>query len=153
MILSGAGTTRQAGKRAADAALASAIAVEVLKPVFHQRRPNDPSATDGFPSGHTAVAFALATSIGDSYRNWRVPAYAWAVGVGWSRHRLGHHYWDQVVAGALLGFGIARWSRSLSHGLCGGLFVRPDGQSAGAAAASPGMASAGEVAVGWSSSF
>jgi len=66
-----------------------------------------------FPSGHTTLAFATATSLALTYKKWyiTVPAYAWAASVGYSRMRLGRHYPTDVAAGVLVGIG----SGYLSH--------------------------------------
>lgn len=68
-----------------------------------------------FPSGHTIIAFATATSLSLEYKKWYVivPAYAWAVGVGYSRLYLGEHYTSDVLGGAVIGAG----SALLSHWL------------------------------------
>ncbi len=62
---------------------------------------SDPS----FPSGHTSLAFATATSLSLSCKKWYiiVPAYIWACGAGYSRMQLGVHYPTDVLMGALLG--------------------------------------------------
>ena len=77
--------------------------------IFPYSIETDPS----FPSGHTSMAFATATTLSLEFKKWYVvvPAYAWAAGVGYSRMYLGEHYPSDVIAGAVVGAGSA-W---LSH--------------------------------------
>jgi len=58
-----------------------------------------------FPSGHTTLAFATATSLSLAFPRWYViaPAYTYAIAVGYSRMYLGMHYPSDVVVGALIG--------------------------------------------------
>ena len=62
-----------------------------------------------FPSGHTSLAFATATSLSLAYPKWYViaPSFVWASTVGYSRMHLGVHYPSDVLAGAIIGSGSA----------------------------------------------
>jgi len=62
-----------------------------------------------FPSGHTSMAFATATSLSLAYPKWYiiVPSYTWAGTVAYSRMDLGVHYPSDVLVGALVGAGSA----------------------------------------------
>jgi len=108
------------------------VATEGLKRIVNRSRPavdypNDVyvvSKTQGqsFPSGHTSLAFATATSFSIQYKKWYVvvPAYVWAGCVGYSRMYLGKHYPSDVLGGALVGTA----SSFLSHWLSKKIFPK-----------------------------
>lgn len=69
--------------------------------------PIEPENSPSFPSGHTAAAFSLATSLSITYPKWYViaPSAVWACGVGMARMNQGVHYPSDVLAGAAIGIG------------------------------------------------
>lgn len=71
--------------------------------------PVDNINSPSFPSGHTSMAFATATSLVIAFPKWYViiPAYTWAATVGYSRMYLGVHYPTDVAVGAIVGAGSA----------------------------------------------
>ena len=90
-----------------------------MKYTFDRQRPYEkypdlihPVSTEpdpSFPSGHTAAAFSLATSLSITYPKWYViaPSAVWACGVGLSRINQGVHYPSDVITGAVIGVGCA----------------------------------------------
>lgn len=90
-----------------------------LKYAFNRQRPFvkypdrvhpvDPEDSPSFPSGHTAAAFSLATSLSITYPKWYViaPSALWACGVGFARINQGVHYPSDVLTGAAIGVGCA----------------------------------------------
>jgi membrane-associated phospholipid phosphatase len=75
----------------------------------------------GFPSGHTTMAFALATLLHPVLpTRWRPVVWVLAAGVGLGRMYVGVHWPADVVGGAALGVAIGTASWLLALGL-----VRP----------------------------
>ncbi|MEN9686234.1 MAG: hypothetical protein RLZZ28_2020 [Bacteroidota bacterium] len=108
----------------------TAVATEAVKTIINRDRPYikypldvfpyDNSETGkSFPSGHTALSFATATSLYLNYPKWyvAVPAFAWATGVAYSRMYLGEHYPTDVLTGAAFGIAGAYTSHWLNKKL------------------------------------
>lgn len=112
------GITRAGGRLAASLVLAGGT-VEAGKVLFGRPRPENSLDADGYsplsgqasmPSGHSAVAFALATSLSDDiHRPWAsVGLYGVATAVAWSRINDNRHWLTDVTAGALVGITSAK---------------------------------------------
>ena len=112
-----------AKRTAMDALTASLIGPGLIgtsvKYAVGRVRPNSATSTfdfkpfsnnQSFPSGHASQAFAVATAIAENYRSWWVQAlcYGGAGLVGYARIEQNAHYTSDVVAGALLGWSVAR---------------------------------------------
>jgi membrane-associated phospholipid phosphatase len=107
------GITRTGAQLAVSGALASA-SFGLLKVVAGRSRPDagegaydfHPFSGGGsFASGHSALAFALATTLGDaSHSTWvRAGLYVVAAGTAWSRVYDERHWPSDVLLGAALG--------------------------------------------------
>jgi membrane-associated phospholipid phosphatase len=87
-------------------------AAELLKRTVKATRP-DGSDDKSFPSGHTAVAFAAVRFMDKRYAQQVAPYRPWlyaAAGLtGLARVEADQHYWRDVAAGAVLGWGAATW--------------------------------------------
>ena len=64
----------------------------------------DPS----FPSAHSVFAFMMATLLAKRFPRYGVIFFIVAAFIGWTRIYLGLHYPTDVIAGALLGYGITK---------------------------------------------
>lgn len=113
LLANNAGITRTGAQLAASGALA-ATSFGLLKVVAGRSRPDagegaydfHPFAGGGsFASGHSALAFALATTLGDASRSTWVTAglYVIATGTAWSRVYDERHWPSDVFLGAALG--------------------------------------------------
>jgi membrane-associated phospholipid phosphatase len=110
--------TRAGGRLAASLLLAGG-AVQAGKLLFGRPRPEQSLDADGYspfsgqaamPSGHSAMAFALATSLSDDiHRPWAtVGLYGVATATAWSRVNDNRHWFSDVAAGALVGITSAK---------------------------------------------
>ena len=112
--------------------ITSAVVNLGMKPVARRRRPDRageevpearqvhmPESTS-FPSGHSASAFAFASSVGDELPILGTPLLFLAGGVAYSRVHTGVHYPGDAIIGSLVGASVggvvAAVSRSLSDG-------------------------------------
>jgi undecaprenyl-diphosphatase len=120
---------RRRGVSGADAVVGATVATYVIsettKRIVGRRRPrgyHGPHPWRSFPSGHTAgtaaLAFAAAAVLGgdDARRVGRVTVGALAVTaiVGGSRLVLDEHWPADVLAGAALGYAVARAAAAIS---------------------------------------
>lgn len=107
--------TRLAGQSTAAIA-AVAISVTALKHLVGRTRPYDDLRLSGsawspfsgetaWPSGHTAAAFAVATTLADAIDRKlpRIGLYGLALATGFSRMTASKHWFSDVVAGAAIG--------------------------------------------------
>jgi len=112
--------------RALDALGTSVLLAEGLKVLVREKRP-DSNAHDSFPSGHATAAFAVATVEGSLHPKQAPLWYLGAALISASRVRLNRHTPGDVVAGAAIGFGVARLELSQPRGLILSPFITPDG--------------------------
>jgi membrane-associated phospholipid phosphatase len=100
------------------------------------------SGADALPSGHTSLAFALATSLADDIdRTWAtILLYTAATGTAFSRINDNRHWLSDTALGALVGFTSAR----LVRGRWQVFGIRPPGFL---------LSPTGEVSLGWHATF
>jgi undecaprenyl-diphosphatase len=118
------GEERLSATAAAGSAAATGVGLFVsIKRVSGRKRPCEiephvwahllPPDQFSFPSGHTITAFAVAVSIGEFYPILLGILLFVAFAIAISRILLGMHFLSDVVAGALIGTGLALTSHSI----------------------------------------
>jgi membrane-associated phospholipid phosphatase len=118
-VLSGNHEITRAGGRLAATLVVAGAAANAAKLTLGRYRPHEHYDSDSYvlfsgkeamPSGHTAMAFALATALADDIqRPWAsVGLYTIATGVAWSRMNDDRHWLSDVAAGAALGIASAK---------------------------------------------
>lgn len=109
---------KEARRDSQKSLLVGGVSAIVLKSIIGQKRPPGPveykhftldSSYHAMPSGHTTTAFALATSIANHYPEYKYLSYTVASLVGISRLYEDVHWTSNVVAGASLGYGSAKF--------------------------------------------
>jgi membrane-associated phospholipid phosphatase len=121
LALAGGPSRRAACRGLGSLAVSSFLANVVLKSLFHRARPAPGSlaervrkpVTSSFPSGHAASAAAFATGAALEAPAWGPPLAVLALGVAWSRVRVGVHRSAEVIAGACLGATVALLGKRL----------------------------------------
>jgi len=110
---------RRRGGRVLTSVFSAQITTLALKEVLGRIRPaetRDPYAFrpfshhEGFPSGHTTTAFALAAALAEEVDNGLVSVvlYAGAAGTAWSRMNDRRHWLSDVLGGAAVGITAAK---------------------------------------------
>lgn len=112
----------EAAMAGASAFMVTAINIQVMKSLAGRERPSstdDPYIFhgptlrhDAMPSGHTAVAFAMASAIATYYDDepWLAAGLLTTAALtGWSRINDGKHWPSDVFAGAVIGYYMGRW--------------------------------------------
>lgn len=120
-LVTGDRETRDAGIRISSSLAMAGVVVTVAKFVAGRSRPSRKnseaedfkpfSGNTSAPSGHSAMAFALAASLGEEIHNPWVSAglYTLAAGTAWSRVNDNVHWFSDVAAGAALGIVSAKF--------------------------------------------
>jgi membrane-associated phospholipid phosphatase len=130
-LIGGRSGRRAAGVGLASVGVSSLISNLGVKWLVRRRRPDRAGAivpeerwvhmpaSRSFPSGHSASAFAFASSVGNALPPLSLPLHLAAAAVAYSRVHTGVHYPGDTIAGALIGTtsaalvrrALTRWDR------------------------------------------
>ena len=113
-LIAGNKEIMRAGGRITMSIVTAAVVTDLLKVAVGRRRPNSTdnaydfapfSGNESWPSGHTTVAFAMVTAVGDEIGSLPVSIalYTAAGLTGWSRVNDNRHWFSDVLTGALVG--------------------------------------------------
>lgn len=116
--------------RTVDTIASASVVTMLLKRIVREPRPNG-QGHDSFPSEHATAAFAAATMAADRHPDQAPYWYGAAAVIAYSRVRLNLHRPSEVLAGAAIGFGMAKLERSMPRGLLIAPFVSPDADGGG----------------------
>jgi undecaprenyl-diphosphatase len=110
--------------------LTATLSASGLQAVIPRERPHLPTllprpGSHSFPSGHATTSFACATLLAAVEPRLRVPLYALAGLIAFSRLEVGVHFPLDVVAGSALGFGLGAAVRALRRREAGHRRRRP----------------------------
>ena len=94
----------------------------VLKKAINEQRPHGDGG-GSFPSGHTSLAFSMATALAEYHPKYQLLAYGTAAAIGAARVEVGAHYWHDVVAGGALGYFTTKYFMHHHRGLA----ISPNG--------------------------
>jgi membrane-associated phospholipid phosphatase len=105
---------KETGLLATEALINTAVVTSTLKVAFRRQRPSSNSGKgkffaggSSFPSGHAGTVWALATVVGEEYRDkpWvRIGAYGYATAVSLSRFTGRNHFASDVLVGSAIGY-------------------------------------------------
>lgn len=103
------------------------LAVEGMKRATFRARPDGEHkrSNAAFPSSHAANAFAIAMVLARRWRRLAPVFFVPALVIAYSRMYLDRHWLSDVVAGSLLGIGVAWWVGRAFAGWAAGRGARP----------------------------
>ncbi len=114
----------ETSKTMMNALIINGVLVQSLKWATRTASPNGDEL--GWPSGHTASSFTVATVVYEAYGPWYgVPALAFATFVGYERIDARNHDFSDVVSGAVLGIIIGHAVAGNNKGKIFGMTLLP----------------------------